>query len=192
MIQCLLCLVWITSPWARTATYLLFKTILVRQWFFFFFFGHSLFQWGKWGVENTHNLLQDSQLVSGQVGTCTQILLLQIPYFFYCIVMVKSEVKLLVTQSCLTLCNPMDYSLPGFSVHGDSPDKKLEWVAIPFSKRSAHPGMEPRSPALQADSLPGEPPGTVMVVTLKWCGQERGLDSIEQNLIRQKENYHKP
>ena len=91
----------------------------------FFFFGHSLFQWGKWGVENTHNLLQDSQLVSGQVGTCTQILLLQIPYFFYCIVMVKSEVKLLVTQSCLTLCNPMDYSLPGFSVHGDSPDKNI-------------------------------------------------------------------
>ena len=29
----------------------------------------------------------------------------------------------LVTQSCLTLCNPMDCSLPGSSVHGDSPDK---------------------------------------------------------------------
>ena len=37
--------------------------------------------------------------------------------------MVKSEVKVLVTQSCPTLCNPMDYSLPGFSVHGDFPDK---------------------------------------------------------------------
>ena len=29
----------------------------------------------------------------------------------------------LVTQTCPTLCNPMDYSLPGSSVHGDSPDK---------------------------------------------------------------------
>ena len=31
--------------------------------------------------------------------------------------------KLLVTQSCLTLCDPMNCSLPGFSVHGDSPGK---------------------------------------------------------------------
>ena len=91
----------------------------------FFFGGHSLLQWGKWGVENTHNLLKNSQLVSGQVGTCTQILLLQSPYFFYCIMMVKSEVKVLVTQLCLTLCNPMDYSLPGFSVRGDFPDKNI-------------------------------------------------------------------
>ena len=30
----------------------------------------------------------------------------------------KSEVKVLVAQSCLTLCNPMDYSLPGSSIHG--------------------------------------------------------------------------
>ena len=40
-------------------------------------------------------------------------------------VMATSSIKLLVTQSCLTLCNPMDYSLPGFSVHGDSPDKNI-------------------------------------------------------------------
>ena len=35
----------------------------------------------------------------------------------------------------------------------------LEWVAIPSSRGSSQPGMEPRSPALQADSLPSEPPG---------------------------------
>ena len=35
-----------------------------------------------------------------------------------------SEAELLVTQSCLTLCNPMDGSPPGSSVHGDSPGKK--------------------------------------------------------------------
>ena len=38
---------------------------------------------------------------------------------FYCF----CAVLCLVTQSCLTLCDPMDCSPPGFSVHGDSPDK---------------------------------------------------------------------
>ena len=35
-----------------------------------------------------------------------------------------------VTQSCLTLCDPMDCSLPGFSVHGIFQARVLEWVAI--------------------------------------------------------------
>jgi len=46
----------------------------------------------------------------------------------------ESEVKVLVTQSCLTLCNPMDCSLPGSSVHGILQARILEWVAIPFSR----------------------------------------------------------
>ena len=40
--------------------------------------------------------------------------------------------KLLVTQSCQTLCDPMDCSPPGSSVHGISQERTLEWVAIPF------------------------------------------------------------
>ena len=57
-----------------------------------------------------------------------------------------------VTQLCPTLCNPMDYSLPGSSVHGIFQERILEWVAIPFSKGYLpDPGVEPRSPALQAD-----------------------------------------
>ena len=39
-------------------------------------------------------------------------------------------------QSCPTLCDPMDYSLPGFSVHGILQVKTLEWVAISFSKET--------------------------------------------------------
>ena len=35
----------------------------------------------------------------------------------------------------------------------------LEWVAFPFSRGSSNPGIEPRSPTLQVDSLPAEPPG---------------------------------
>ena len=65
----------------------------------------------------------------------------------------------LVTQSCLTLCDHMDYSLPGPSVHGILQARILEWVAIPFSRGSSRPRIESESLALQADSLPSEPPG---------------------------------
>ena len=42
-------------------------------------------------------------------------------------------------QSCLTLCDPMDCSPPGSSVHGIFQVRKLEWVAIPYSKGSSSP-----------------------------------------------------
>ena len=48
-----------------------------------------------------------------------------------------SKVKMLVAQSCLTLCNPLDCSPPGSSVHGILQARILEWVAIPFSKGSS-------------------------------------------------------
>ena len=44
-----------------------------------------------------------------------------------------------VTQSCRTLCNPMDCSLQGSSVHGIFQARGLEWVAISFSRRSSRP-----------------------------------------------------
>ena len=62
-----------------------------------------------------------------------------------------------VTQLCLTLCDPMEGSRSGSSVHGILQARILEWVAISFSRRSSQPRMETRSPALQADSLPIEP-----------------------------------
>ena len=40
-----------------------------------------------------------------------------------------------VTQSCLTLSNPTDYSTPGSSIHGISQARLLEWVAIAFSRK---------------------------------------------------------
>ena len=42
-------------------------------------------------------------------------------------------------QSCLTLCDPMDCSLPGSSIHGILQARILEWVAISFSRRSSRP-----------------------------------------------------
>jgi len=64
----------------------------------------------------------------------------------------------LVAQLCPTLCNPMDCSPPGSSVHGVLQARILEWVAIPFSKILPNPGIKPGSPVLQADSLPSELP----------------------------------
>ena len=109
---------------------------------------------------------------------------------------VKSESE--VPQSCPTLSDPMDCSLPGSSIHGifqarvlewgaiafsESlshvqvfatpwtvacqaplsmgilPARILEWVPIPFSRDLLNPGIEPVSPALQADSLLSKPLG---------------------------------
>ena len=44
-----------------------------------------------------------------------------------------------VTQSCPTLCDPMDCSPPGSSIHGILQARVLEWVAISFSRRSSRP-----------------------------------------------------
>ena len=61
---------------------------------------------------------------------------------------VKSESE--VAQSCPTLSNPMDYSLPGASVHGIFQARVLEWVATAFSRAQAksrtkiHAGLSPQ------------------------------------------------
>ena len=60
----------------------------------------------------------------------------------------------LVVQLCLTLCDPMDYT-----VHGIFQARILVWVAFPSTGDLPNPGIEPRSPTLQANSLPVEPQG---------------------------------
>ena len=47
----------------------------------------------------------------------------------------KVKMKVSVAESCLILCDPMDCSLPGSSVHGVLQARILEWVAIPFSRK---------------------------------------------------------
>ena len=61
-------------------------------------------------------------------------------------VYIRQGTKVKVTQLGLTLCDPVDYI-----VHGLLQARILEWVALPFSIPNS--GIEPRSPALQADSL---------------------------------------
>ena len=61
-----------------------------------------------------------------------------------------------VAQSCPTLCDPMDCSLPGASIHGISKARILEWVVISSSRGFPNlPWVEPISPAspMQVDCL---------------------------------------
>ena len=60
-------------------------------------------------------------------------------------------------QLCLSLCDTMDYI-----IHGILQARILEWVAISSSLLQGdlpNPGIKPRSPTLQADFVPAEPPG---------------------------------
>ena len=112
------------------------------------------------------------------------------PAYFQCSYNWEVKVKLLVAQSSPTLCNTMDCSPPDSSVHGFSQARILEWVAFPVSRGSSWPRIELRSPALQMDPLPSEPPGKsnpapnqsdfpkdVEVWTLTWMSTELGMHS---------------
>ena len=85
--------------------------------------------------------------------------------------------------SYIWLCNPMDCSPLDSSVHGIFQARILEWVAIPFSRDLADPGIKPRSPSLQVDSLLSEPPGkhgeiVVLIKRLKLGLRRRRAGSL--------------
>ena len=71
----------------------------------------------------------------------------------------ESESEIEVAQSCPTLCNPVDCSLPGSSLHGILQARILQWLPFPAPGDLPDPGIEPRTPSLRADSLTSEPPG---------------------------------
>ena len=64
-------------------------------------------------------------------------------------------------QSCPNVRDPKDYT-----VHGILQARILEWVTVPFYRDLPNPGIKPRSPALQADSLPAELLGKPYIYTL--------------------------
>ena len=70
----------------------------------------------------------------------------------------------LVAQSCWTLCNAMDCSRLGSSVHEDSSRQEyLSGLPCPPPGNLLNPGIKPRSPTFQVDSLPSEPPGNMPI-----------------------------
>ena len=86
-------------------------------------------------------------------------------FFFPALVRYKWHGGSLFTNLYPTLCNPMDYSLPGSSIHGTLQARILEWLAItgedPSPGDLPDPGIKPAS--LQAHSLPTEPPGSSVI-----------------------------
>ena len=78
--------------------------------------------------------------------------------------------KVKVAQSCPSLYDPV-----GYTVHGILQARILEWVAFPFPRGDLpNPGIEPRSPALQVDSLPTEPSGkcsSYSIPSTQWLEQ---------------------
>jgi len=91
-------------------------------------------------------------------------------------------------QLCLTLCGPMDYSLPGSSVHGILQARKLEWIAIPFSRKFPDPGIEPMFPgfpALAGRFFTPEPPGKPLCWSIHWR-RELGYQSMAITQVWQK------
>ena len=98
------------------------------------------------------------------VNVCTNLEALWIPYYWY-FVDASSHVCVhvcvcvwSVAHSCPALCNPMDCSLPGSSVHGIFQTRILEWVAI-SSRGSSLPRGQTVSPALTSGFFTTEPPG---------------------------------
>ena len=80
-------------------------------------------------------------------------------------------------QFCPTLCDPVDCSLSGFSIHGIIQARVLEWVAMSSSRDLPNPGTEPASltfPELASGSLPLVPTGKPFV-TLTNCDTHRAL-----------------
>ena len=89
----------------------------------------------------------------------------------------------LVTQSCPTLSDPMDLACQAPLSLGILQARLLEQGAIPFSRGSSNPRIEPRSPALQVGSLPAKPSGKP---------KNPGLDNLsllQGNFLTQKLNW---
>ena len=120
-------------------------------------------------------------------------------------VVLVSAVCVLVVQSCPTLCDPIDYSLPGSSVHEIS--RQEYWSGLPFPSPGdlPDPGIKPGSLALQADCLPsksrflsfntnqpwlyiyplpGEPPSHCSSIPHLWVITEHQQSSQGTSLIR--------
>ena len=90
----------------------------------------------------------------------------KIPYYSILFIFVgsfKKNMKVLVTQQCLTLGDPMDCSLPGSSVHGILQARILKWVGIPFSRGSSQPRDQTQVSCIAGRFFIFEPPGKPLI-----------------------------
>ena len=81
----------------------------------------------------------------------------------------KSENESEVAQSCLTLCDPMDCSLPGSSIHGIFQARVLEWVAISFSRGSSQSRNQTHVFCIAGGFFTAEPTGKPSLLKCNTC-----------------------
>ena len=115
---------------------------------------HFFSEW----AENSNDYLQILDLYTKE---CWETWQMSVPW-------PKSEsVKVLVTQLCLILCDSVDCSTPGSSVHGIL--QARIWSGLPFPSPGdlPNPGIKPRSPALQAEPPPSNKNVERMVLRLR-------------------------
>ena len=101
------------------------------------------------------------------------------------------SVKVSVTQLGPTLCNPMNYSKQAFLSMESSMQEYF--TGLPFSSPGnlPHAGMEPMSPALQAHSLPSEPPGKPRKGTISRSLEKEKRKQSRRNTLRMADNFQK-
>ena len=87
-----------------------------------------------------------SQLLLPSGNLCTQMMLKQVsvdpqlnPWEKVTIIFIDIDIDIKATQSCPTLCDSMDCSLPRSTIHGIFQARVLEWIAISFSRGSSQP-----------------------------------------------------
>ena len=137
-------------------------------------FAHTNLPGYKWTNCLSQVGLPISLSLAGAIGICTslcQLLKLKTYSLRNCGASTfhhgKCKLKL-ATQSSLTLCDPMDCSPPGSSVHGILQARILEWVAISFSRGSSQPRDQTQVTHIVKDYLPTEPPGKPWRNLLPW------------------------
>ena len=85
-----------------------------------------------------------------------------------------------IAQMCLTLCDPIGCS-PAGSFMGFSRQEHCSGLPFPSPGDLPNPGMEPRFPAVQADSLPSAPPGKTLICILADSYMEYGVKILLQS-----------
>ena len=92
---------------------------------------------GRKVMTNLHSILKSKDLTLPTKVCLVKAMVFPIVTYGCASRTIKKETE--VAQLCPTLCDPMDCSLPGFSVHGILQARLLEWVAISFSRGSSRP-----------------------------------------------------
>ena len=102
-------------------------------------------------------------------------------FYFLCRKCKEIIVEVKVAQVCSTLCNPMDYT-----VHGILQPEYWSGQPFPSSGYLPNPGIEPRSPALEADSLPAEMAthSSILAWKIPWTEEAGRLQSMGSQRVR--------